>query len=182
MIKCPNKNKNPYSPIYLKTLHNQLSAIFNHAFKFYGFKDPPQRSAICEKQRQKKCFFWTQNKYKKFSEEMMDKPIFFYAFKMLYWCDIREGELLVLTHVDFDFGRQTVTINKSYQCIVGRDLITEPKTLKSNRMIKMTEFLSEEMQDYIKQLYRIGNSDRMFEVTKSYLHHEMDRGARAPGV
>ena len=35
---------------------------------------------------------------------------------------------------------------------------------------------------YMKQLYRIGKNDRLFEVTKSYLHHEMDRGAKAAGV
>ena len=28
---------------------------------------------------------------------MMDKPVSFYAFEMLYWCGIREGELLALT-------------------------------------------------------------------------------------
>lgn len=46
----------------------------------------------------------------------------------------------------------------------------------------MPEFLCEEMQDYMKQLYRIGKNDRLFEVTKSYLHHEMDRGSKAAGV
>ena len=34
----------------------------------------------------------------------------------------------------------------------------------------------------MKQLYRIDKNDRLFEVTKSYLHHEMDRGAKAAGV
>ena len=31
---------------------------------------------------------------------MMDKPVSFYAFEMLYWCGIREGELLALTRSD----------------------------------------------------------------------------------
>ena len=39
----------------------------------------------------------------------------FYAFEMLYWCGIREGELLALTAADFDFEKETVRINKSYQ-------------------------------------------------------------------
>ena len=95
---------------------------------------------------------------------------------------LTKAELLALTPADFDFERQTVTINKSYQRIGGRDIITDPKTPKSNRTIKMPEFLCEEMQDYIKQLYRIDKNDRLFEVTKSYLHHEMDRGAKAAGV
>ncbi len=27
-----------------------------------------------------------------FADEMMDKPVSFYAFEMLYWCGIREGD------------------------------------------------------------------------------------------
>ena len=80
------------------------------------------------------------------------------------------------------FQKETVRINKSYQRFDCRDVITDPKTPKSKRIVKMPTFLAEEMQDYMKQLYRIGKNDRLFEVTKSYLHHEMDRGAKAAGV
>ena len=31
-------------------------------------------------------------------------------------------------------------------------------------------------------LYGLKKKDRVFTVTKSYLHHEMDRGAKAAGV
>ena len=112
----------------------------------------------------------------------MDKPLSFYAFEMLYWCGIREGELLALTPADFDFEKRTVSINKSYQRLNGQDLITTPKTEKSNRIITMPQFLAEEIQDYIKMLYGIGPNDRMFTVTKSYLHREMDWGAKEAGV
>lgn len=49
-------------------------------------------------------------------------------------------------------------------------------------MIKMPKFLCEEMQEYLKMLYGLKKKDRIFTVTKSYLHHEMDRGANAAGV
>lgn len=81
---------------------------------------------------------------------MMDKPISYYAFEMLYWCGIREGELLALTSADFDFDKETVSINKSYQRLKGRDVVTTPKTKKSNRIIKLPQFLSVEMQEYLK--------------------------------
>ena len=93
---------------------------------------------------------------------MMDKPLSFYAFEMLYWCGIREGELLALTPADFDFEKGTVSINKSYQRLNGQDLITTPKTEKSNRVITMPQFLADEIRDYIKMLYGIGPNDRMF--------------------
>ena len=130
----------------------------------------------------KEMLFWTKEEYKKFSFEMMDKPVSFYAFEMLYWCGIREGELLALTAADFDFEKETVRINKSYQRLHGEDVITTPKTKKSNRMIKMPKFLCEEMQEYLSMLYGLKKKDRIFTVTKSYLHHEMDRGANAAGV
>ena len=130
----------------------------------------------------KEMLFWTRGEYKKFADEMMDKPVSFYAFEMLYWCGIREGELLALTASDFDFDKGTVTISKSYQRLHGEDVITTPKTKKSNRIIKMPQFLCEEMQEYIGMLYGLKKKDRIFTVTKSYLHHEMDRGAKAAGV
>lgn len=88
----------------------------------------------------------------------MDKPISFYAFEMLYWCGLREGELLALTPADLDFQKGTVRVNKSYQRIGKRDVITDPKTPKSNRTIKMPQFLAEEMQEYLNQLYGIGKT------------------------
>ena len=49
-------------------------------------------------------------------------------------------------------------------------------------MIKMPKFLCEEMQEYLNLLHGLKKKDRIFTVTKSYLHHEMDRGAEAAGV
>ena len=126
--------------------------------------------------------FWTKEEYQRFADEMMDKPVSYYAFEMLYWCGIREGELLALTAADFDFKAGTVKISKSYQRLHGEDVITTPKTKKSNRTIKMPPFLCEEIQDYLKMLYGLKKKDRIFTFSKSYLHHEMDRGAKAAGV
>jgi integrase len=130
----------------------------------------------------KEMLFWTKEEYLKFADVMMDKPVSYYAFEMLYWTGIRCGELLALTPKDFDFERQTLTINKSYQRLKGKDVVTSPKTIKSNRTIKMPKFLCNEMQEYISMLYDVDEEDRIFMITKSYLHHEMDRGAKESGV
>ena len=168
MIKATDKQGKPYSPVYLKTLHNQLSAIFNHAVRFYGLKsNPAQKVGNMGKAKGREMLFWTQDEYAKFSFAVMDKPISFYAFEMLYWCGLREGELLALTPADLDFEKGTVRVNKSYQRIGKRDVITDPKTPKSNRTIKMPQFLAEEIQEYLNQLYGIGKNDRIFEITKS---------------
>ena len=183
MINHKDIDGKVYSPVYLKTLHNQLSAIFNHAVKYYGLSfNPASKVGNMGKAKNKEMLFWTKGEYSRFADAMMDKPVSFYAFELLYWCGIREGELLALTPADFDFEKSTVTITKSYQRLKGRDIITEPKTQKSNRVIKMPQFLCEEMQDFLKTLYGLEQGDRIFTVTKYYLHHEMDRGAKQTGV
>jgi len=156
---------NLHSATYLKTIHNQLSAVFNHAVRYYDLRLNPAAA-----------------EYQQFSDAMMDKPMSYYAFQVLYWCGIRVGELLALTPADFDFERGILSISKSYQRLKGKDVITTPKTKKSNRKILMPEFLTQEMQDYIKMFYGAKSNDRIFPISKHYLHHEMDRGSKATGV
>ena len=173
----------PLSKTYLKTVHNQLSAIFNHAIRYYGLQiNPAQKAGNMGMEEKKEMLFWTKDEYTKFSEAMMDKPISYYAFEMLYWCGIREGELLALTPADFNFDRGTVSINKSYQRINKQDVITTPKTPKSIRVIQMPKFLCDEMQDYFKMFYSLDSDSRIFPISKNYLHREMARGSNATGV
>lgn len=183
MLTMTSNNGKPLSPSYLKTIHNQLSAIFNHACKFYGLAvNPAAKVGNMGKDQRKDMEIWTRDEYNKFANETMDKPRFFYAFEVLYWTGIREGELLALTPKDFDFEKHTLSITKSYQRINKRDVITEPKTPKSNRVIKIPDFLEKEIQDYIAQLYAIAPEDRLFAVSTNQLTREMARASKAAGV
>lgn len=183
LINHKDENGKQYSPVYLKTIHNQLSAIFNHAVRYYNLKENPcKKSGSMGKKKNREMLFWTKEEYMKFADVMMDKPVSYYAFEMLYWCGIREGELLALTPADFDFTTHTLRINKSYQRLNREDVITPPKTFKSNRFIKMPQFICDEMQDYLKMLYEPKEDERIFTISKSYLHHEMNKGSKVSGV
>ena len=183
MLAYRNEENKPYSSSYLKTLHNQLSAIFNYAVRFYDLRsNPASKAGNMGSEERKEMLFWTKEEYQRFSEVMMDKPLSYYAFQMLYWTGIREGELLALTPADFDFEKGTVKISKTYQRLKGQDVITSPKTKKSNRTVQMPDFLCTEMQEFFSMQYGLKKKDRVFTVTKSYLHHEMERGAKGAGV
>ena len=183
MLNGHNKNGEKYSPVFLKTLHNQLSAIFNYAVKYYDLKENPAALAgNMGKPKGQERPIWTEEEYRSFSFAVMDKPVSFYAFEVLYWCGIREGELLALTEEDFDLENGTLRINKTYHRINGKDVITEPKTKKSNRIIRMPDFLVEEIKEYLSDFKGMSKNNRMFDMSKSYLHHEMTRGAEAAGV
>ena len=76
----------------------------------------------------------------------------------------------------------TLTISKSYQRLEGKDIITSPKTKKSNRVIVMPDFLVEEIKDYLKMFYGVESDSRIFPITKSNLYREMERGCKVSGV
>lgn len=46
----------------------------------------------------------------------------------------------------------------------------------------MPDFLSDEIRDFIGQIYGIKPNDRLFPITKHYLKHEMERGSKKAGV
>ena len=115
--------------------------------------------------------FWTKEGYLKFAEAVMDKPIYYYAFEILYWCGIRVGELLALTPSDFNYEKKTLHIDESYQRLKWRDVIASPKTKKSKRTISMPQILCEEMQKYLDMFYSKADDARIFPVSKHYLKH-----------
>ena len=183
LLAIRQPNGKPYSAAYLQKIHSQLSAIFNHAVNFYHLpSNPAQKAGNMGKEEHREMLFWTKEEYLKFADVMMDKPVSYYAFEILYWCGLRMGELLAITPADFNFETHTLRINKSYQRLHREDVITPPKTLKSNRTIKMPQFLCDEMQDYLKMLYEPKEDERIFTISKSYLHHEMNRGSKISGV
>lgn len=183
MMKLKTPKGKPYSQTYLKTLHNQLSAIFNHAVRYYKLSENPARvaGAIGEKDGAE-MMIWSKEEYLRFSEAVMDKPLSFYAFEMLYWCGIREGELLALSKSDFNIKKQEVTVTKTYHRSKGADVITSPKTKQSIRTVSMPAFLCEEMQEYFSMIYDLDPTERVFPVSKNFLNRELRRGASAAGI
>ncbi|MFV0519017.1 MAG: site-specific integrase, partial [Lachnospirales bacterium] len=87
-----------------------------------------------------------------------------------------------LTPSDIDIEKEMININKSYQRLEGKDYITSPKTEESYRIIKIPDFLAEELNKYMNTLYKIKPNERIFEITKGYLHNEMTRGCKISGV
>lgn len=53
---------------------------------------------------------------------------FLLRFERLYWTSICKGKTLALTPADFNFEKQTVIINKSFQHLNDRNIMTFPKT------------------------------------------------------
>ncbi len=176
-------NNNNYSETYLKTIHNQVSAIFNFACKYYKLPENPAR--LCGSMGRKNADsmqFWTIDEFKRFIASVDDKMVSTIVFSLLFWTGMRSGEMLALTLNDFDFESKTVLINKSYARLKNEDLILEPKTPKSKRKIALSPFLCDMINEYVEKLVYYDPMDRLFNITKYYLQHEMDRGCKKSGV
>lgn len=175
--------KKGYSPTYLKTINNQLSAIFNYAVRYYDLKSNPcVKAGSMGKSKAEEMDFWTGEEFRKFIDSIMNKRLSYMAFMTLYWTGMRLGELLALTPKDVDLEKRTISITKSYQRLGRKDVITPPKTPKSKRVITIPEFLAADIKDYMDSLYDLQEDDRLFPITKYYLGHEMQRGIKESGV
>jgi len=175
--------KKGYAQTYLKNINNQLVALFNYAVQYYDLKENPcKKAGSIGKSKAETMEFWTKQEFRQFLAAMGGKAEAKMAFQLLYWTGMRIGELLALTMEDIDFDGQIITISKSYQRIQGRDVITPPKTVKSNRKVTIPRFLAEELEEYCNKLYGILAEDRIFQFTKSFMEHELLRGIRESGV
>ena len=152
-----------YSPTYLKTINNQLSAIFNYAIRYYDLKSNPcAKDGSMGKSKAEEMDFWTGEEFRKFIDSVMNKRISYMAFMALYWTGLRLGELLALERGDFNNPDRKWTINKYYQHLQGEDYITSPKTEKSNLVIELLEFPCREMEDYFGMLYKCDEHTRLW--------------------
>lgn len=175
--------KKGFAPTYLKSINNQLAALFNYAVRYYDLKDNPCRKAgSIGKSKADEMEFWTKQEFKEFIFAMKEKPEAKIAFLILYWTGIRIGELLALTYEDIDLEKRIISISKSYQRIKGKDMVTPPKTPKSNRKVTIPLFLAEELKEYCSMLYGITPKERMFRFTKSFMEHEIVRGIKETGL
>ena len=178
-----DENGKPYSQTYLKTINNQITAIFNYAVKYYGLKENPCHKAGSRgKKNADEMEFWTKDEFATFIEAIKDRPASYAIFMTMYYTGIREGELLALTPADIDFEKDTLTINKSYQRLGGKDIITTPKTPKSNRVVMLPEVLKTVLRNYMEKCYGLQPDDRLFPYNKSFLYREMQIGIKASGV
>ena len=174
---------NNYSQTYLKKINTELNSIINYAKRFYDLNtNPCGKAGTIGKAKAEEMHYWTYDEYIAFREGVKDKSLSYICFEVLYWTGMREGELLALSPADIDLDNKTISINRTYQRIEGKDVFTSPKTRKSKRKIPIPDFLCQELSDYIPSRYMLDADERLFPVTKSYLSHEMIRGCKNTGV
>lgn len=177
------KTGKPYSQTYLRQIHNQLSAIFNFAVKFYGLsKNPARLCGSMGKQNAEKFDFWTYDEFQRFIQTTKGNMPVWTTFNLLFYSGIREGEFLALTLNDFDFEKNTVSITKSAAVINGKLTPKKTKTPKSNRTITLPAPIMDMVKIYAEHRYDYNPNDKLFLSSKSSLHRDMADYCQISGV
>ena len=134
-----------------------------------GHKNPEDEAEI-----------WTLEEYEKFSEQLQDKPMFYYIFEVFFWSGIRLGELLGLTKEDVSLEEGTLSVKASYKTQTRK--MGKPKTKNSKRTIYIPQFLVEELAEYMETLYGLSEKDRIFPTSKTTLHKKLKEASEKAGL
>lgn len=173
-----------YKPTYLRMLQNQVTAVFNHAERFYGLKDNPcKKIDKMGKANAKELNFWTKSEYDIFIQSFDEKEeMYRMIYQMLFWLGCRVGELLALCYGDIDFQNGTVSITKTFYRRNKTDYITAPKTESSNRIVTMPNFLVKELKDYTNKVYELKAEERIFPITDRAIQKRMKQKVEKLGL
>lgn len=186
MLDTTDSKGKKLSATYLKTINNQLSAIFNYAVNYHNLSyNPCKRAGSIGTKKAKEMKIWTVDEFNLFSNTLKkdkDKFINYVGFNVLFWTGIRIGELLALTLEDIDFDKKILRINKSYQRINGQDVVTSPKTSNSVRTLHIGDNLIEIFKEYLSYLYKPIPEMRLFDCTKSKFEKDIKYYANVCGL
>ena len=154
-------NDETYTFAFKSSLHYCINNILNYAMKIYGLKENiATKIGTFNKHsnKPKKTDFWTIEEFNKFMSVIDDENDYL-LFRALYFTGMRIGEASALTWRDFD--GTSFYINKTMSKEKDKDgnyIITSPKTLSSNRIIK----LDKKTIQLIKKKYRKDKENKAF--------------------
>ena len=182
MMTAVKKNGEPYSDTYLRSMNNQLSAIMNFAIAYHNLPSNPvlKVERMGAKNPEDDPVIWTLEEYERFSEELQDKPMFYYIFEVFFWSGIRLGELLGLKKEDVSLEEGTLRVKESYKTQTRK--IGKTKTKSSKRTVYIPQFLVEELAEYMETLYGLSEKDRIFPTSKTTLHKKLKEAAEKAGL
>jgi len=168
-----------YTQTYLKTVHNQLSALMNYAVRYYGLRyNPCLTAGSIGKGKAEEMQIWTRDQFNQLLPQLK-RADYRLAFKLLFYTGMRKGELLALTPDDIMEDR--IRINKNFQVVNGEDLIQTPKTDRSIRDVTVPVTLIQEAKDYIGSIL-IEHDERLFLFKKHGLLAAFNAAIRRAGL
>ena len=81
-----------YADTYVRTMYNQLNAIFNYAVTFYNLRENPcHKAGSIGKKNADEMLYWVKEEFDTFIAAVSNKPTSKIIFTTLFWTGLREG-------------------------------------------------------------------------------------------
>ena len=170
------------------TYINKLDTIFRTVYKFGARRckildNPFDGLEKIGKGKAQTMQFWTLDQYRRFIA-LVDDPVKYIAFELLYYTGIRLGELMPLTAADAEHARKRDSVHQQVTaaCQGKHDIITPPKTAKGTGAIIMPRFLCDELAAYKERLYGCEDNTRLFTMAKCALYYPMKKYSKLADI
>lgn len=161
-----------YAPGTIYVVNSFFGSLMTFAEEFYGLKSNPVKLAgKIGRTKDVEKNFYTLQEFNQFVAAIDRKKYLSYwvLFNLLFYTGCRIGEALALYADDIDFEAQTITINKTYHRIYKKEYISAPKTDSANRKVKIPQYLTDILKDYVKRL-PVPGLRLFFNVNRYKLH------------
>lgn len=143
-----------FSNNHNKNLYYILSGFLEYCSIFYGFDKTIISNVGCFKKKYEEDNhdFYTINEFKQFIK-YVDDEVYKQFFNLLFFTGVRSGEAMALKFSDLSNGY--INISKTINSHGKREIGT-PKTLSSNRKIKIDKVLEKDLLN-LKMIYETDN-------------------------
>lgn len=116
---------------------------------------------------------WELEEYNQFMKYAIQYPDLYYPVMLMYWSGIRLGELMALKISSLDFESSTIFIKQTYYRKRREDKFTTTKTDNSYRIVRLPQFVIEELQEYVNSLYGRLPDDKLFYRSKGFYEKKL---------
>ncbi len=163
-----------YKPSFSRSIHNQLTAVFNHAVRYYDLKENPMhKTEAIGSEKHEPIKVWTQDDFDTFIK-VVDNPLYKMSFITLFYTGIRIGELIALKYKDVNLEKGYLDINQTARFIKGEYIFSQPKTKTSKRIVTLPSFLVKLFKDYFNTFENLEEDDQIFKTCKNKMWYYMD--------
>lgn len=171
-----------FSNTYVRTISNQLHAMFNHAHRYYDLNNPPtHKTKPIGSSQADKMNFWTKAEFDQFIS-FVDSEVSRLHFYVLFYTGMRIGELMAVKVKDLNLDLGHIEINETAIYEKEEYIFSKPKTPKAIRTITIPLFLKDMIIEHIDRYYFIDQDKKVFLTTKDRLTKDMRKYSSMAGV
>lgn len=172
ILEHKKSNGEAFKPTYQRSIHAQLSAIFNYAVRFYHLpQNPCKVTGTIGKSKADAMQIWTLEQYQTFSR-LINRVDYRLAFDLLFYGGFRCGELLAFFPGSLTDNNELI-VKRGYRRKKKQDILNPTKNDK-DRKVPIPSWLAEQYRDYCRRLYGLTENDRIFPFSAHALRDQLD--------